>query len=72
MNHNEGTVELTQLGLIDRINDAMGLNNATEVETLAEYGALPKIMMENPVTLNSIIRVLWKYYFIYKTILDQN
>ena len=42
VDHNEGTVELTQLGLIDRIIDAMGLTNATEVETPAEYGALPK------------------------------
>ena len=42
MDHNEGTIALTQLVLIDRIIDAMGLTNATKVEAPAEYGAPPK------------------------------
>ena len=42
VDHDEGAVKLTQLGLIDRIIDIMHLTNATEVEIPAEYGALPK------------------------------
>jgi hypothetical protein len=36
-----GAIELTQLGLIDRIITAMGLDKANIAQT-AEYGALPK------------------------------
>ena len=41
-NHDDGFVELTQTGLIDRIISAMGLEDATATKTPAEYGALPK------------------------------
>ena len=41
VDHDKGAVKLTQLDLIDRIIDVMGLTNATEVENPAEYGALP-------------------------------
>ena len=42
VNHNTGTVELTQRGLIDIIINAMGLEGSTSDKTPTEYGALPK------------------------------
>ena len=36
VDHNNGTVELTQRGLIDRIINAMGLDDSTSVKTPAE------------------------------------
>ena len=42
VDHNNGTVELNQRGLVDRIINAMGLDDSTSVKTPAEYGALPK------------------------------
>ena len=42
VDHTDGTIELTQVGLIDRIVFAMGLTDATEVKTPAECGALQK------------------------------
>ena len=42
VDHTDGTIELTQVGLIDRIVFAMGLTNAAKVKTPAEYGALQK------------------------------
>lgn len=38
----DGSIELTQTGLIDRIISAMGLDAANIVMTPAEYGGLPK------------------------------
>ena len=42
IDHTDGTIELTRVGLIDRIVSAMGLTDATEIKTPAEYGALQK------------------------------
>ena len=42
VDHTDGSIELTQVGLIDRIVSTMGLTNATEVKTPAECGALQK------------------------------
>ena len=42
IDHTDGTIELTQVGLIDRIVSAMGLTDATEIKTPAEYGARQK------------------------------
>ena len=42
VDHTDGAIELTQVGLIDRIVFAMGLTDATEVKTPVEYGALQK------------------------------
>ena len=42
VDHTDGTIELTQIGLIDIILSAMGLANSTEVEAPAEYEALHK------------------------------
>ena len=40
VDHTDGTIELTQVGLIDRIVSAIVLTDATEVKTPAENGAL--------------------------------
>ena len=42
VDHTDGTIELTQIGLIDILLSAIGLANSTEVEALAEYEALQK------------------------------
>ena len=39
---NDGTIELTQTGLIDRIVSALNLEDRSPKETPAEFGALPK------------------------------
>ena len=51
INHDNGTVDLTQRGLIDKIGHAMGLDESTSVKEPAEYGTLLKD--ENSDTCNS-------------------
>jgi hypothetical protein len=53
--HEDGSVELTQVGLIDRVLSTLGLSEARPKDTPAEYGALPENKEGDPCNEN------WNY-----------
>ena len=71
-NHNDGFVELTQTGLIDRTISAIILEDAITTKTPVEYGDFPKDEHGEIAIVTLITLALYVYFFIYRDILVPN